>query len=627
MTRTHTLPAVLQHRLGALSNWPVARQLGAAFGLMLVLLLALGAMSLTALQRIDKQSEALAGKYLMGVGHLAAVRTELNTLRELEIKHSRTSDKSHRAAYEERIAASSKLYQASLAAYGALVTGDDERQLFDKLQSAGSAYAAAQQKVIGTVRQKQAADAADINDGVTSKAFEASNGALTALSTLGLERGAAAGSLARTNYKQAQLAIAGMLALGLVLGLACSVGLTRRLLRQLGGEPATASAMAQAVAAGDLTTVIRLRPGDSTSLMASLQAMQTSLAKTVTQVRQGSESVATASAQIAQGNQDLSIRTEHQASSLQQTSATMDELGSTVRNNADNARQANQLALNASGVAVHGGEVVSQVVQTMKGINTSSKKIADIIGTIDGIAFQTNILALNAAVEAARAGEQGRGFAVVASEVRSLAQRSAEAAKEIKTLISASVERVEQGTTLVDQAGTTMEEIVSAIRRVSDIVGEISSASVEQSSGVTQVGKAVTQMDHTTQQNAALVEESAAAAESLRQQALQLVEAVAVFKLASAAEPATGLARARAPAPAPLPAQAPAPAPLAEPQLMPTAPIAAPANTSLQADRRSPNRAKNVTRPDFKAKAAQSTQAPSAPPPAKTGTTDEWESF
>jgi len=241
--------------------------------------------------------------------------------------------------------------------------------------------------------------------------------------------------------------------------------------------------------------------------------------------------VATASAQIAQGNQDLSGRTEQQASALQQTAATMDELGSTVRNNADNAKQANQLALGASAVAVRGGGVVGQVVETMKGINQSSRKIADIIGVIDGIAFQTNILALNAAVEAARAGEQGRGFAVVASEVRSLAQRSAEAAKQIKVLISASVERVEQGTAQVDQAGRTMEEIVGAIKRVSDIVGEISAASAEQSSGVSQVGEAVTQMDQATQQNAALVEESAAAAQSLQQQAQQLVEAVAIFKL------------------------------------------------------------------------------------------------
>jgi methyl-accepting chemotaxis protein-1 (serine sensor receptor) len=260
--------------------------------------------------------------------------------------------------------------------------------------------------------------------------------------------------------------------------------------------------------------------------------MQTSLSRVVSNVRNNAHSVASASAQIAQGNNDLSARTEQQASALEETSASMEELNSTVQANADNARQANQLAVSASTVAVQGGDVVAEVVTTMKGINDSSKKIADIIGVIDGIAFQTNILALNAAVEAARAGDQGRGFAVVASEVRSLAQRSAEAAKEIKGLIHASVERVEQGTMLVDKAGATMTEVVASIRRVTDIVGEISAASNEQSMGVSQVGEAITQMDQATQQNAALVEQSAAAADSLKKQAQQLVEAVAVFQLA-----------------------------------------------------------------------------------------------
>jgi methyl-accepting chemotaxis protein len=270
-------------------------------------------------------------------------------------------------------------------------------------------------------------------------------------------------------------------------------------------------------------------------LVSGLEKMRQELAKVVSSVRQNSDSVATASAQIAQGNQDLSSRTEQQASSLQQTAASMEQLGSTVTQNADNARQANQLAQGASAVAARGGDVVAQVVDTMKGINDSSKKIADIISVIDGIAFQTNILALNAAVEAARAGEQGRGFAVVAGEVRSLAQRSAEAAREIKSLITTSVERVEQGTSLVDQAGSTMQEIVTSIRRVSDIIGEISAASTEQSTGVAQVGQAVSQMDEATQQNAALVEQSAAAAESLRHQAQQLVQAVSVFKLGAGA--------------------------------------------------------------------------------------------
>ncbi len=353
--------------------------------------------------------------------------------------------------------------------------------------------------------------------------------------------------------------------------------------------------LAKSVAAGDLSTRIEIRNNDEIGqLLQALQLMQTQLSQVVSSVRQGSESVATASAQIAQGNQDLSSRTEEQASALEETAASMEELSSTVKQNADNAKQANQLALSASTVAIKGGEVVSQVVTTMKGINDSSKKIADIISVIDGIAFQTNILALNAAVEAARAGEQGRGFAVVATEVRSLAGRSADAAKEIKGLITASVERVEQGTILVDQAGHTMTEVVSSIKRVTDIMGEISAASAEQSAGVAQVGEAITQMDQATQQNAALVEESAAAAESLKGQAQQLVGAVAVFKL-------SGNESSYAPTP------------------VAYAPVAS--NSNYSAERRGPARAKNVTRPNFKAKDQTTTAL------KKTGTDDEWTSF
>jgi len=307
--------------------------------------------------------------------------------------------------------------------------------------------------------------------------------------------------------------------------------LTRLVLRPIGGEPSTAAHITSLVAQGDLTGKIDVAPGDHNSMLLQLKIMQSGLSEVVAAVRRGSEGVANASAEIEQGNQDLSARTESQASAVEETAASMEELGSTVRQNADAARQANQLAMDASTVAVRGGEVVGQVVETMKDINDSSRKISDIISVIDGIAFQTNILALNAAVEAARAGEQGRGFAVVATEVRSLAGRSAEAAKEIKTLINDSVERVERGTSLVNVAGTTMTEVVSSIRRVTDIMGEISIASNEQASGVSQVGEAVVQMDQATQQNAALVEQMAAAASSLKSQADELVKTVAVFRL------------------------------------------------------------------------------------------------
>jgi methyl-accepting chemotaxis protein len=312
------------------------------------------------------------------------------------------------------------------------------------------------------------------------------------------------------------------------------------------------------VAEGDLTAHLDHDSKDEVgALLQSLKAMQASLVKVVSNVRQGSESVATASAEIAQGNNDLSARTEQQASALEETAASMEELSATVKQNADSARQANQLANSASTVAVQGGQVVGQVVETMKGINESSRRISDIISVIDGIAFQTNILALNAAVEAARAGEQGRGFAVVASEVRSLAGRSAEAAKEIKTLISASVERVEQGTALVDKAGVTMTEVVSSIRRVTDIMGEISAASNEQSAGVSQVGEAVVQMDQATQQNAALVEQMAAAASSLKGQAQELVQVVAAFKLNDSGSKPQPMAKVSAPKAAPFKGSAP----------------------------------------------------------------------
>jgi methyl-accepting chemotaxis protein len=325
--------------------------------------------------------------------------------------------------------------------------------------------------------------------------------------------------------------------LALVAGVAVILGsglLAWRLTLSITRPLQEAAQAATRVADGDLDFTIHPQGDDeATRLLRAVEAMRASLAGVVARVRENSESVATASSQIAHGNSDLSARTEQQASALQQTSASMEQLGTAVRHNAEHAERANRLAQGAAGIATQGGQAVSEVVQTMQGIEESSRRIADIIGVIDGIAFQTNILALNAAVEAARAGEQGRGFAVVASEVRSLAQRSAAAAREIKGLIATSTQRVEQGSAQVVRAGATMAEVVQAVQRVTEIMGEISRASGEQSAGVAQVGQAVTQMDHATQQNAALVEESAAAAESLKQQAQALVQAVAVFRLQS----------------------------------------------------------------------------------------------
>jgi methyl-accepting chemotaxis protein len=418
------------------------------------------------------------------------------------------------------------------------------------IKSARAAYKASREQVIKLVDEGKRDEAEALVFGQLRTNFEALNKATNLLLERqrqlvkdGTEHAAATATNATT--WTLVLMVSGVLA-----GALLAYWVTRSITRPVN----EAVAVAQRVADGDLATPIDVSSKDETGLLLqALKDMQDSLANVVGTVRTGAEGVATASAQIASGNNDLSQRTEEQASALQQTAASMEQLGSTVKQNSDGARQANQLAQSASAVAVKGGEVVAQVVETMKGINDSSRKIADIISVIDGIAFQTNILALNAAVEAARAGEQGRGFAVVASEVRSLAGRSAEAAKEIKQLINASVERVEQGTLLVDQAGATMTEVVGSIRRVTDMMGEISAASAEQSQGVEQIGEAVTQMDTVTQQNAALVEEMAAAASSLQSQAQDLVGTVAIFTLGT-----EGVARTRVkPAAIPVRAQPP----------------------------------------------------------------------
>ncbi|SFE15141.1 methyl-accepting chemotaxis protein [Paracidovorax konjaci] len=425
--------------------------------------------------------------------------------------------------------------------------------------------------------------------------------------------------MAETSERDAAAAGNALVVLAVVsaaLGALVAWTITRRVKTQLGGEPAYAARIAQEVARGNLAVQVDLRTGDSSSVLAAMSAMRSNLAQVVSEVRHSSESIATGASQIATGNADLSQRTEEQASNLQQTAASMEEMNSTVQQNADTVRTASQLASSASSTAARGGEVVGNVVRTMEDITASSRKIGDIIGVIDSIAFQTNILALNAAVEAARAGEQGRGFAVVASEVRTLAQRSAQAAKEIKALIGESVSKVETGSQLVGEAGSTMGEIVEQTRRVADLIAEIGAATHEQAQGISQVGDAVNQLDQVTQQNAALVEESAAAADSLNSQASRLVELVSVFQVDEAVSHAviaqaqhrsrdtaratqTALQQAKAPVPAPAPR-------VAAPRT--------PAPPSAQGQR--------IALP-----AAAAAPAAATPAKAASGNNDDWETF
>ncbi|MDE2370342.1 MAG: HAMP domain-containing protein [Burkholderiales bacterium] len=455
------------------------------------------------------------------------VMDEARITRDLILLDDEPARRRHLEAYDkDRI-----LIRDQLAYLDKTLRSTEGRARYDRLLAARKAFLGFTDEVLALAGQRKQAAATALLFGpryATQAAY------LAALADLnGYQEQLLDASIVKASdvYDQGRLTLALVAAIAMLAGVASAFVLTRSITRPLD----LAVAAANRVAEGDLTHRIEAGSRDETGrLLGALQRMQESLQRVVCDVRSNAESVAAATSQIAQGNLDLSSRTEQQAAALQQTAASMDELGATVKQNADNARQADRLAQGASSTAVQGGEVVARVVETMKDINASSRRIADIIGTIDGIAFQTNILALNAAVEAARAGEQGRGFAVVASEVRSLAQRSAEAAREIKSLITASVERVEVGTSQVDEAGSTMTEVVGAIRRVTAIMGEISAASVEQSAGVGQVGAAVSQMDQATQRNAALVEESAAAAEGLKQQAEQLVDAVSVFRLSTA---------------------------------------------------------------------------------------------
>ena len=512
------------------SNTKISVKLSGAFLLMVLLTGVIGVFALVQLARINANTEEMASNWLPSIQYTGEIQGLLNDLRQAETQHAMAVTAEEKKVEADRVNADkSKLAEAGKKIETLMDTAA-EKQDWEKLSKELVAYYAVSTKLLtmSDIGPAEALATAELLNGESRTAFRALFKNIEAMNTRNTQGAAAAREGAKGTYAGSKWSVIVMLCVTVVLAAAMALWIIPQITKPI----EFAVGAAKEFADGNLTHALHPRGSDEPAqLLHALESMRLALAKVVTNVRQGSEGVATASSEIAQGNHDLSSRTEQQASALEQTAASMEELGSTVRQNADNARQANQLAMNASSVAIKGGAVVAEVVETMKGINDSSRKISDIISVIDGIAFQTNILALNAAVEAARAGEQGRGFAVVASEVRSLAGRSAQAAKEIKGLIGASVERVERGTTLVDQAGATMTEVVSSIKRVTDIVGEISAASDEQALGVAQVGEAVTHMDQATQQNAALVEEMAAAASGLKSQAQDLVHVVAAFRL------------------------------------------------------------------------------------------------
>ncbi len=583
-----------------LNKLSIAKRLSLGFGLLVLMLVTLGSLSISEVRSISGEASTVTEDLLPKQQRLQAIEGEVNeiarAMRNMMIMDAQDDIQKQR----QEIDSSRAVIVENLRWLEERVANPEGVALLAQMKTHRDLFVQSQEKFFTALQGGLREDARKVLLGETREKQIAYMGAIEKLIRFQEKLTGEGTERIHATVAAAMQVTAGLLAAGVLLALVLAVSIIRSVTRPI----QRAVEIADHIAAGDLTQRIEVNSRDETGrLLGAMQKMQSALSTLVNSVRQNAEGVASASAQIAQGNQDLSSRTEQQASALEETSASMEQMGSTASQNADNARQASQLAASASSVAVQGGDVVNQVVQTMRDINESSRKISDIIGVIDGIAFQTNILALNAAVEAARAGEQGRGFAVVAAEVRNLAQRSAEAAKEIKGLINASVERVEQGTALVDRAGSTMQEVVQSIQRVTDIVGEISSASQEQNAGVGQVSEAVSNMDHATQQNAALVEEGASAAASLSQQAEQLVHAVSMFRTDSRSASVS-------------PVKAASPATRAAP--VTARPLARPAP------------AKALHRPAATTPALAAASAPAAPRatvPAGGGASDDWESF
>ena len=509
-------------------DWRIGTRLALGFGVLIAMMLTMVVVGLLQLSSLLEANRLIIEREWVkaeAANTLSSI-AQANARRTIEIHFAETE--AQRAQKRAEILAGREAFVQAFKTLQELVRRDDGKQLLGEAEAARGRYVASQGKFNELVDAGRKEEAFAELQQHTLVELTAVQDRVDRLARLEQRLVTEAGARAKAEAQFARMLLLGLGIGGLVIGLLLAAWITRSITAPL----RQAVRVAQAVSEGDLRSEIEVHSRDEAGqLLSALQHMNTSLTGIVNEVRHSSDTIATATSQIAAGNLDLSSRTEEQAAALEETTASMHELASTVKQNYDSGKHANELAESASQVAVRGGEVVGQVVHTMESINASSRKIADIIGVIDSIAFQTNILALNAAVEAARAGEQGRGFAVVAGEVRQLAGRSAEAAKEIKGLIEASVRNVSEGCMLVEKAGSTMDEIVVSVRRVSDIMGEISSASADQSHGIDQINEAMGQMDQVTQSNAALVEESAAAAQSLERQAQTLVHTVSVFRL------------------------------------------------------------------------------------------------
>jgi methyl-accepting chemotaxis protein len=512
----------------SLSGMRIGARLGMGYGLILILLCAVGGFATFEASRINDKTVDIADNWLVGTRTLGAVRLRANDVQRAALRSViATSVESKQAQHALHNEAENQFADA-MSVYEKTITGADEAQLAEQIKTAWANYLAVDKQVLALSESNNQEAASALVSGDSATAFAAVTEAINKDVAFQTSGSSTARDGAAATYHSALIGTGISSVLAIAIGIATAMTITRSITVPM----QKAVTIAQTVASGDLTSKIDVQGRDEAAqLLGALKVMNVNLSNLIGQVRTGSETIATGAAQIAAGNTDLSSRTEEQAASLEETAASMEELTSTVRQNAESANEGNTLAANAAEIAVRGGEAVGRVVHTMREISGSSKKVADIIGTIEGIAFQTNILALNAAVEAARAGEQGRGFAVVAGEVRSLAQRAAAAAKEIKELINESVDRVTTGTEQVDEAGRTIDEVVFTVRRMTDLMGEIAGASNEQHKGIEQVGSAVAQMDQVTQQNAALVEQASAAAQSMAEQARRLSDAVSVFKL------------------------------------------------------------------------------------------------